>query len=142
VDGSLLAEGSVVRGKLARESVLPENHGRGNSIRSFTLMNNGEVVSSPLYIVPAGKTFIVTDIVVFSKDPYNSVVLYLGRFYRSVSEVEPRAALPVQSLEGPRVVPLSAISFQAGIRFDSGETIGAQFAPNVNGHVTVSGYEF
>jgi hypothetical protein len=143
VDGSLLADGSVVSGKLDRGSVLPENYGRGNSIRSFTGTTQNPY--TVLYVVPAGKTFIVTDIIAFRTDISASlVVAYLGAIGNSTQGLIPRAAIATQIIQGNGQP--SVISFQAGIRFDSGEMIGIGIAAihqnAYPAYMTVSGYEF
>jgi hypothetical protein len=126
VDGSLLVDGSVVRGKLARESVLPENHGRGNSVRSFAVNCSTGDVGTFFYTVPAGKTFIVTDVVVpQSGYTYLRVPNASGTFIN-------RAFLYAPS-NGSGFFP-----FQAGIRFDAGESLYCYG----NHLITFSGYEF
>ncbi len=132
VDGSMLVDGSVVRGKLARESVLPENHGRGNSIRS--LFTNATSTSVRLYTVPVGKTFIVTDIVAFNSG--HGVVTLLES-----NSNTPRANVITYNYNSGNPPPSQITSFQAGIRFDSGEVVGV-YHPGSFGSVTLSGYEF
>jgi hypothetical protein len=137
LDGSLLVDGSVVRGKLARESVLPENNGRGNSIRSFFANTIGNAII--LHTVPVGKTFIVTDIVAIGQYSY---IISLGAV--NGSQIHPvRAMVPAYGYGHSNPQPHYATPFQAGIRFDSGEVVGVSGCNSAYScYVTVSGYEF
>jgi hypothetical protein len=137
VDGSLLVEGSVVRGKLARESVLPENNGRGNSIRSLFAV--ATPTPAAVYIVPVGKTFIVTDIVTNSDYHSGTVLIRIG--VMNGGSLAVRTQIPSHSYNAQYAQPAHLTSFQAGIRFDSGETVGV-YSPANNSSVTLSGYEF
>lgn len=138
----MLAEGSIVRGKLARESVLPENRGRGNSVRSFAMAFTTPLPASPvlLYTVPIGKTFIVTDVIVFhSNSSYFQGVLTLS------SGGVARALVPsnIQSRNDGTMPPPPGpfLQLAAGIRFDSGEEL--RVLPSIiNMNVTIAGYEF
>lgn len=138
----MLAEGSVVRGKLARESVLPENRGRGNSVRSFAMAFTTPLPTSPvlLYTVPVGKTFIVTDVIAFhSSNGFFNGVLALS------SGGVARAFVPssIQSRNDGNMPPPPGVPLQlaAGIRFDSGEELRA-LPSIINMNVTIAGYEF
>jgi len=58
-------DNSITGEKLTRESVWPEHEGRGNTVVSYfaTYMNDSPV---SLGTVPAGKTFVITDIIISS----------------------------------------------------------------------------
>ena len=126
----------MVRGKLARESVLPENEGRGNSVRSFFASDIPNTYTV-LYYVPAGKTFIVTDIVALAY----SVGVHVKLGVASGSSLRVRAQIPTFNHNGQYSMPPHVSSFKAGIRFDSGENVSVS-ADHPQTFVTVSGYEF
>jgi len=140
ISSPMIADGAIVRGKLARESVLPENRGRGNSVRSFALSFPGPTGPPPpqaVYTVPAGKTFILTDAIVF-----HSFASTCSAFLELRAGTVSRAYLPSACMSSTPVTSASGIAhFEAGIRFDSGETITAA-ANTLNMNATLSGYEF
>lgn len=133
-----IADGAIIRGKLARESVLPENRGRGNSVRSFAHTFQGPTSGAPwsMYTVPAGKTFIVTDVVGF-------------HFQTSLGHIEMRVGADIRAYipsayvtNGPSTSGYSTgTHLAAGIRFDAGEAITVT-GSTINMWVTISGYEF
>ena len=118
-----------------------EPAGRGNSVKSFHLENCGAYRS--VYVVPAGKTFIITDIVAMA-DFSRSGHVRLASDPSGGTSI--RAIVPMCAIDSSAgYTPVScSTSFQAGIRFNSGEVIYAScatYATSVRA-VTVSGYEF
>ncbi|RYZ17318.1 MAG: collagen-like protein [Myxococcaceae bacterium] len=119
-----------------------ESSGRGNSVRSFSSsINNSPSSVYPLYTVPAGKTLVVTDIIVISNG--NPTLVQIGTVgsYQQLNGT--RAMVPACAVSPGSAyvaVPCS-VSFQAGIRFEAGEKIGA-FGYSASANVTISGYEF
>ncbi|RYZ37032.1 MAG: collagen-like protein [Myxococcaceae bacterium] len=121
-----------------------ESSGRGSSVRSFSGGFNGNTTNiTPLYTVPAGKTLVITDIIVISNS--TAIGLRVGPIspyiYQDLSAT--RAMVPGCSLTpGTSYVSVPCgVSLQGGIRFESGERVGAH-AYGVSGSVTMSGYEF
>ncbi|WP_324291362.1 hypothetical protein [Corallococcus sp. bb12-1] len=121
-----------------------ESSGRGSSVKSFSGSFNGNTTNiTPLYTVPAGKTLVITDIIVISNS--TAIGLRVGPIspyiYQDLSAT--RAMVPGCSLTpGSSYVSVPCgISLQGGIRFESGERVGAH-AYGVSGSVTMSGYEF
>ncbi|WP_244238558.1 collagen-like protein [Corallococcus terminator] len=121
-----------------------ESSGRGHSVKSFSGGFNGNTTNiTPLYTVPAGKTLVITDIIVISNS--TAIGLRVGPIspyiYQDLSST--RAMVPGCSLTpGSSYVSVPCgVSLQGGIRFESGERVGAH-AYGVSGSVTMSGYEF
>jgi hypothetical protein len=141
INGNQLIDGSVARGKLSRESVLPENRGRGNSVRSFTasFSGSGDIT---LYAVPSAKVFIVTDVVAFVRQQSAApeyVTILAGSLQRAfIPTIGTFSPAPGSS---PIAGAIPATSFQAGIRFEAGENVVVR-ASAFPTWVTISGYEF
>ncbi|MFH0793494.1 MAG: hypothetical protein V2A74_05615 [bacterium] len=68
INGAGIANGSITKEKLARESVLPEHRGRSNSVESvaFEIQTSNATTTALLFTVPAGKTFVLTDVSIAS----------------------------------------------------------------------------
>ncbi|RKH18505.1 hypothetical protein D7X74_09315 [Corallococcus sp. CA047B] len=119
---------------------MTESTGRGNSVKFFS----GSATNSynniwPIYTVPVGKTFIVTDIVLISSGVPTTV--RFGTVNNS-QMYETRAVLPACTLlNGTYATVPCSTSFQGGIRFASGEKIGA-YGDSASASMTISGYEF
>ncbi|MCY1019096.1 hypothetical protein [Pyxidicoccus sp. MSG2] len=96
--------------------------------------------------MPAGKTFIVTDIIAITPDD-SSGAAYLVTTDVVGRTLDVRAVVPVC---GPKASTANqnlacSASLQAGIRFNSGEMIGATSTISIASgqtFMTVSGYEF
>jgi hypothetical protein len=140
VHGDNIEDGSITRGKLARESVCPENEGRSNTIRSFYFDITTRNTSKVLYDVPDGKTFVITDIYITSADKATIWTItddttgQLIQYYKFAID----ARLP-DSLQN------WTHSFKAGLRFKAPEVISIfpQDAPeNKRIRGTISGFEF
>jgi len=148
-DGANIQPETIKRGALARESILPENRGRGNTIRAAF----GTGTTGTLMTVPSGKTFVMTDIVV------DTNVFYTGGPFYSRYWVEIFGSTQGQVLKVnlPLTTVLSAspyangnqIHFEAGIPFASGETISFSGLKEIdtemtseNVQVTITGFEF
>ncbi|MBN8466233.1 collagen-like protein [Corallococcus exiguus] len=118
-----------------------EGSGRSSAVKSFaSSISSSANYPSVFYTVPAGKTFVVTDIVVISLG--NATTINLGTVNAFNSQLTSvRAIAPACSTaSGSPTVPCM-LSFQAGIRFEAGEKIGA-YGSGWNASVTLSGYEF
>ncbi|QSQ28146.1 hypothetical protein JY651_18095 [Pyxidicoccus parkwayensis] len=115
-----------------------ESTGRGNAVKSIAVENCSS--GKNIYVVPTGKTFVITDIVAmtdFSRSGYARLVSGANGPIRAVV---PMCA--IGSTSGGPAVPCSS-SFQGGIRFNSGEVIYAICEPfGSYTPLTVSGYEF
>jgi hypothetical protein len=110
--------------------------GRSNSVKSFYVSAQSPGSYHAFYTVPTGKTLIVTDVIAMNASGHHTYV-QLGLTNPSgYGLASVRAAVPsCGSAAG-----ICAYSFEAGIRFTSGETIGV--VGYYNDQVTLSGYEF
>lgn len=127
-----------------------ESLGRGSSVRSFLGKVYGSLAYSnaadagtvtPLFVVPTGKTFIVTDVILISADaPY----IYLAkRDISSPSKLIYLAAIRPCTTSTTNTWDCNT-TIQSGLRFNSGDVIVAYNPSNHYdyGVATVSGYEF
>lgn len=116
-----------------------ESTGRGNSVKSIS-MESCESSGKSIYVVPEGKTFLITDIVAMTNSSRSGYV----RFSTAMFGGPLRAAVPMCTMSSTSSgAAACSISFQGGIRFNSGEVIYAACEPaGFSNIITVSGYEF
>ncbi|WP_375759803.1 hypothetical protein [Corallococcus exercitus] len=124
-----------------------ESLGRGASVKSFfgKIYGMNELISpslTPPYVVPAGKTLIITDIVSPASD-VDSV--YLASFNNSSPSTPFRRAHVRSCLASLNHPWNCSTTFQSGIRFNAGEAVivySRDTSESAQSSVTLSGYEF
>ncbi|HOE62965.1 MAG TPA: hypothetical protein PKW18_06625 [Candidatus Sumerlaeota bacterium] len=141
INGKDIDDSSIPMGKLGRESVGPENEGRSNTIQSVCF--NAEVSPSSSYViynVPAGKTFVLTDIYIANAANYCiwTITDHATSHQKQNIKWELDARLP-NSIQNAHY------SFRAGIRFESPKVVAIfpqNAVPSVPIRGTISGFEF
>jgi hypothetical protein len=145
---AVIANGSITREKLARESVLPEHRGRSNSVVSFVVQSPSSPagvprVVGPLYTVPADKNLVITDLMLWVTD-YN----FGGPYPVELRPVggQPRALWPVFNNQAAG----ARLNLESGVRFLPGETLELVLHPSAGSPSNplppiggfLSGYEY
>jgi hypothetical protein len=146
---AVIADGSITREKLARESVLPEHRGRSNSVVSFPFVvpytpdtTTAPATTGTIFVVPSGKSVVITDIVILPRASGAG-----GGVVPRVVEIRSQLGVGLHFRLG-YTQETAELHLESGVRFSAGEAVQVRLntlglpAQVQETHGTLMGYEY